>query len=195
MREMSASFFESAGEFRAWLQVNHQRVPELWVGFHKRDSGKAGITYGEALDEALCFGWIDGVRQRVNAHSYRIRFTPRRARSTWSLVNTKRARQLQRQGRMHAAGLIALRARDPRRSGIYSFESAARKLDEAYEVQLRKNEKAWAFFQTQPPWYRRTSSFWVMSAKKEETRTKRLAILLRDSARGQRIGPLRRQPK
>jgi uncharacterized protein YdeI (YjbR/CyaY-like superfamily) len=189
---MDATFFGSGAEFRGWLEVNHERATELWVGFHKRGSGRAGITYGQALDEALCFGWIDGVRQRVDANSYRIRFTPRRSRSIWSLVNTKRARLLRKFGRMHPAGLKALQARNPRRSGIYSFERVPRRLDKVYERELRRNAKAWAFFQTEPPWYRRTSSFWIMSAKKEETRAKRLSILIESSAKGERIPPLKR---
>ena len=189
---MKATFFARPTDFRKWLEKNHDTVPELLVGFYKKGSGKPSITWPESVDEALCFGWIDGVRRRIDDESYSIRFTPRRARSIWSLVNTRRVAELTKQGRMHSSGLEAFKARDPKRSGIYSFEQRekAQKLDAAHEAKLRANSKAWAFFQAQPPGYQRMASLYVMSAKKEETRLRRLAVLIEHSAAGRRIGLL-----
>ena len=183
-------FFKTPVQLRKWFKQHHQASPELWVGFYKKVTGKKGITYHEALDEALCFGWIDGVRKSVDAASYMSRFSPRRARSAWSRINIRRAGELIKLGRMSAAGLKAFKARDPKRSGLYSFENAPRRLSRQFEQKLKANEKAREFFQAQAPWYRKLASFWVMSAKKEATRRRRLAILIRDSARGRPIPPL-----
>jgi uncharacterized protein YdeI (YjbR/CyaY-like superfamily) len=186
---MKPVFFPTPADFRKWLEANHDTVPELLVGFYKKGSGRPSITWPESVDEALCFGWIDGVRRRIDDESYSIRFTPRRARSIWSLVNTKRVAELTRLGRMHAAGLRAFEARDPKRSGVYSFEQRQKDMTLAaeYATKLEANKKAWAFFQSQAPYYRRMASLWVMSAKKEETRLRRLATLIDDSAHGRRI--------
>ena len=184
---MKVTFFNSASEFRQWLEANQDKVSELWVGFYKKDSGKTGITYAEAVDEALCFGWIDGIKKRVDDISYMHRFTPRKLKSNWSLTNTRRAEKLKRLGRMQPSGLKKFEARDPRRSGIYSFENRPRKLEDIYEKKFRANQKAWEFFQAQPPGYQRTASWWVMSAKKEATRWRRLASLTDDSAKGRRL--------
>jgi uncharacterized protein YdeI (YjbR/CyaY-like superfamily) len=181
-------FFSNPSEFHQWLDRHHDKESELWVGFYKKESGRPSITYPEALDEALCYGWIDGVRKSVDEVSYKIRFTPRKAKSTWSLVNTKRVAELKRLGRMKTSGLKAFETRDPKRSGIYSFENAARRLDAVYEKKFQANKRAWAFFQAQPPGYQRTAIWWVMSAKKEETRWRRLASLIRDSQKGVRLG-------
>jgi uncharacterized protein YdeI (YjbR/CyaY-like superfamily) len=181
-------FFTSPAQFRRWLEKNHATTEELVVGFHKKSSGKNSITYPEALDEALCFGWIDGVRRNFDETSYTIRFTPRRPRSIWSLVNVRHVERLQKEGRMHAAGVAAFAQRDPQRTGIYSFESRPRELAEEYEKELRKNKAAWEFFQAQPAGWKRTVSFWIMSAKKEETRLKRLQRLIESSAKGERVG-------
>jgi uncharacterized protein YdeI (YjbR/CyaY-like superfamily) len=181
-------FFASPAQFRRWLEKNHATTEELVVGFHKKSSGKNSITYPEALDEALCFGWIDGVRRNFDETSYTIRFTPRRPRSIWSLVNVRHVERLQKEGRMHAAGVAAFAQRDPQRTGIYSFESRPRELAEEYEKELRKNKAAWEFFQAQPAGWKRTVSFWIMSAKKEETRLKRLQRLIESSAKGERVG-------
>lgn len=185
-------FFATSGDFRRWLENHHDTARELLVGFYKKDSGKPSITWPESVDEALCFGWIDGVRRRIDDESYSIRFSPRRARSIWSNVNTKRVAELTKQGRMHASGLAAFEARDPKRSGIYSFEQREKnqKLDATYLAKLRANKKAWAFFEAQPPGYQRLASLFVMSAKKEDTRLRRLARLIADSAAGRRIGLL-----
>ena len=174
-------FFRSANDFRRWLEKNHKKSPELLIGFYKKDSGKKSITYPEALDEALCFGWIDGVRRSVDNDSYSIRFTPRKGKSIWSLVNTRKANELIRLGRMHQSGLDAFGLRDPKRTGIYSFENAERRLRPEYEQKFQANKKAWEFFQRQPPGYQKLATFWVMSAKQEETRLRRLDTLINNS--------------
>ena len=186
---MKPTFFAAPADFRKWLERHHDAADELLVGFYKKGSGRPSITWQESVDEALCFGWIDGIRRTIDDESYSIRFTPRRARSVWSSVNIKRAEELTKLGRMHPAGLRAFEARDPARSRIYSFEQRreAQKLAPEYQAKLEANKKAWAFFQSQPPYYQRTTSWWVMSAKKEETRLKRLATLIEDSAKGRRI--------
>ena len=152
------------------------------------------MTWPESVDEALCFGWIDGVRKSVDEFSYTIRFAPRKPRSIWSTVNVRRAKELIKQGLMRPAGLRAFRERNEARSGVYGHEQKSHKLDSAYESQLMVNKKAWEFFRAQTPWYQRTASWWVVSAKKEETRLKRLATLIQDSAHGRTIAPLTRRP-
>jgi uncharacterized protein YdeI (YjbR/CyaY-like superfamily) len=167
----------------------------LLVGFYRRGSGKPSITWPELVDEALCVGWIDGVRKGIDDISYTIRLTPRKPRSTWSAVNIIRARELKRLGRMRQAGLDAFERRTDERSAIYSYEQRkVARLDPEAARSFRANKKAWAFFQSQAPWYRQTAIWWVISAKREETRRKRLAELISDSERGRAIGPLRRQP-
>ena len=192
VRCVKPTFFPAPADFRAWLEKNHDRVRELLVGFYKKGSGKPSITWPESVDEALCFGWIDGVRRSIDAESYSIRFTPRRARSIWSNVNTKRFAELTKEGRVHPSGLAAFEARDPERSGIYLFEQRSKdqKLGAAYAAKLEANKKAWEFFRKQPPGYQRLASLWVMSAKREDTRLRRLAVVIADSAAGRRIGPL-----
>jgi uncharacterized protein YdeI (YjbR/CyaY-like superfamily) len=190
---MKPKFFPTAAKFRAWLEVHHETEKELLVGFHKKGTGKPSITWPETVDEALCFGWIDGVRRSLGVSSYTIRFTPRRPRSIWSAVNVARAEELTRLGRMRPAGTRAFAARTPDRTGVYSFERlAAEKLTKPQEAALRANRAAAKFFDAQPPGYRRTAIHWVVSAKKEETRQRRLRLLISDSAAGLRIGPLRR---
>jgi len=189
-------FFSSPKAFRAWLQKHHAEEHELWVGFHKKNSGRLSISWPEAVDAALCFGWIDGVRKSLDVDGYVIRFTPRKPRSTWSAVNIKRVAELTKLGLMQPAGLEPFGKRSDDRSAIYSYEQRkTAKLSGAYEKQFRARKKAWHFFQAQAPWYRRVAAFWVVSAKKEETRLKRLATLIEDSERGQRVGPLRRPAK
>ena len=151
-----------------------------------------GITYAQALDEALCFGWIDGVRRRLDADSFSIRFSPRKPRSLWSRVNVRHVERLIRDGRMTKAGLAVFEARDQGRTGTYSFEQRKVELAAEYRRRFREAETAWAYFQGEAPWYRRTSSFWVMSAKREDTRIRRLETLIACSAARVRIGPLRR---
>jgi uncharacterized protein YdeI (YjbR/CyaY-like superfamily) len=190
------TFFPSAAEWRAWLEQNHGQTQELWVGFYKRGSGKPSITWPESVDEALCFGWIDGVRKGIDESSYVIRFTPRRSRSIWSAVNIKRAKELIASGRMQPAGLRAFEERRDERSAVYSYEQRhGAALDGSYEQQLRANEAAWRFFQAQPPSYQRAAVWWIVSAKQEKTRLKRLATLIEDSANGRTVGPLTRPKK
>ena len=186
-------FFATAADFRAWLEKNHAFHIELSVGFHKRDSGKPSITWPESVDAALCYGWIDGIRNSIDAISYRIRFTPRKPTSTWSAINVKRVAELTKLGLMHPAGIKAFEARKGDKTGIYACEQRkTAKLPPAFEKKFRANKKAWAFFQRQPPWYQRTATYRVISAKQEATREKRLAELIRDSEAGLSIKELRR---
>jgi uncharacterized protein YdeI (YjbR/CyaY-like superfamily) len=186
-------FFATAGELRGWLELNHATATELLVGFYKRGSGKPSITWQELVDEELCFGWIDGVRRGIDEVSYSNRITPRKPRSTWSAINIARAKDLIRLGRMHPFGLEAFERRTQERSAIYSYEQrkVARFHPEA-EQSFRAKKKAWAFFQAQPPSYQRTATWWVISAKREDTRKRRLAALIADSQRGRTVGPLSR---
>jgi uncharacterized protein YdeI (YjbR/CyaY-like superfamily) len=192
---MKPLFFKSPAEWRRWLQQNHEREDEVLLGFYKRDSGKPSVTWPESVDQALCFGWIDGVRRSSDSSSYTIRFTPRRRRSIWSKANVKRAGELIASGLMEPAGIRAFEARQQERSGVYSFEQDEVAFDKRQEQEFRREKAAWRFFQSQAPWYRRTATFWVISAKREETKAKRLRILIEDSACGRTIGPLtRRKP-
>lgn len=190
------AFFATPAAFRAWLEAHHADTAELWVGFYKKDSGQPSITWPESVDEALCFGWIDGMRKRVDATRYTIRFTPRKAGSIWSTVNVGRVEELTRLGRMHPAGLAAFAARVEARTSIYAYEQREHPtLTPEEDAQLQGNAAAWAFFARQPPSYRRTALWWVVSAKQPTTRQRRLTQLIADSAAGQTIGPLtRRRP-
>jgi len=186
-------FFATPADFRAWLEKHHAAYTELSVGFYKRDSGKPSITWPESVDAALCYGWIDGVRNSIDAVSYRIRFTPRKPTSTWSAINVKRVAELTKLALMHPAGVRAFEARRGDKTGIYAYEQRKKaKLGGACEKQFRANKKAWAFFRSQPPWYQRTAAYRVISAKQEATRKKRLAELIHDSEMGLRIKELRR---
>ena len=188
------TFFPTPAEFRGWLQKNHVAFEELWVGFYKRDSGKPSITWPESVDCALCFGWIDGVRKSLGEESYMIRFTPRKTTSTWSAINISKVEELTKQGLMHAAGLAAFTKRSEKKSAIYSYEQRHNgSLDASSEKRFRVNKKAWNFFQSMPPWYRRTATYWVISAKKEETRQKRLATLIDDCAHQRSLKHLDRE--
>lgn len=181
-------FFATPAAWRAWLEEHHGAHDELLVGFHKRGSGKKSITWPESVDEALCFGWIDGVRRSLDETSYTIRFTPRRKSSTWSAVNVARVAELTRDGRMHEAGQRAFAARSAARTGVYSFErTEAAVLPEEHAARLAASPAALAFFEAQPPWYRRTATHWVVSAKQEATRERRFATLLADCAAGRRL--------
>jgi uncharacterized protein YdeI (YjbR/CyaY-like superfamily) len=183
-------FFKSSAEFRSWLAKNRTAASELWVGFYKKESGKGGITYSEALDEALCFGWIDGVRKSVDPASYTIRFSPRQPKSIWSAVNTRRVAALIKAGSMDPSGLEVFRNRDPGRTLLYSYERERAEFTGLWLERFRSNAAAWRFFDAQAPSYKRTVTFWVMSAKKEETRSKRLDALIAESALSRRIGLL-----
>jgi uncharacterized protein YdeI (YjbR/CyaY-like superfamily) len=181
------TFFATPAAFRAWLERNHDKEPELLVGFYKRGSGKPSITWPESVDQALSFGWIDGVRKRIDDESYTIRFTPRRKGSIWSAINIKRVAELTKQGLMHAAGVAAFEQRSDKKSAVYAYENAPRELDPAYEKKFRANKKAWKYFNEQAPSYRRLAFYWVMSAKKEETRERRLLQLIDDSAKQRKL--------
>jgi len=182
-------FFRTQAAFRAWLERHHRSERELLVGFFHIGSGTPSITYPQARDQALCFGWIDGIRRNHDATSYTVRFTPRKADSTWSRVNLGRVKELKAEGRMRPAGIKAFEARDPKKAELYSFENPPRALDAAAVRAFKGNRRAWAWFEKQAPWYRRTAAWWVMSAKREETRARRLAMLISSAARGERASP------
>lgn len=184
---MTARYFKTPAAFRRWLAAHHATRTELLVGFYKKASGRAGIDYKDAVDEALCFGWIDGVKKRVDEHRYTHRFSPRRPGSTWSLINASRARELIALERMAAPGHAAFARRDPKKTGIYSFEQRPSWFDPALERVFRKQAAAWRFFRAQPPGYQRLATFWVMSARQEATRERRLAALVKSSAEEKRI--------
>jgi uncharacterized protein YdeI (YjbR/CyaY-like superfamily) len=184
---MNPAFFKSADEFRAWLEANHDTAKELWVGYHKKGTGKPSMTWPESVDQALCFGWIDGIRKSVNENSYTNRFTPRKRTSNWSTVNINRVQELIRLGLMQPAGLKAFEERDQKKDQSYSYEARERGLSEAYQEQFKTNAKAWDFFESQPASYKKGASWWVMSAKQEVTQKKRLAQLIEDSAHERRI--------
>ena len=186
-------FFATPEAFRQWLKKNHALATELWVGFHKKATGKPSITWPESVDQALCFGWIDGLRKSVDSESYVIRFTPRRPTSIWSAVNSKRAQELTRLGMMQPAGKKAFEGRDAKKSHLYSFERKRVTLGTAFGRQFRANQHAWEFFQSQPPWYRKTATWWVVSARQEVTRQRRLATLISDSEACRRIALMRRE--
>ncbi len=192
---MDAVFFNSPDDFRAWLSANGDQAREVWVGFYKKSADQTGISYPQALDQALCYGWIDGVRKTIDAQRYTIRFTPRKPGSVWSAVNLKRAAELERQGLMQPAGLSAYHGRDHEKTNRYSYEREASALSPEQEAQFRAHPAAWEFFQSQPPSYQKPAIWWVVSAKQDDTRAKRLATLIDNSANGQRIAPLRRPGK
>jgi len=184
---MKPTFFRSQAAFRAWLTTHHATTTELLVGYYKKGCGKPSMTWPESVDEALCFGWIDGIRRRVDDDSYTIRFTPRRPRGIWSAVNIRRAQVLADDGKMRPAGRAAFEARTENRSGIYAYEQRSATLPEEYARKIKENKAAWSFFQAQPPSYRKTLCWWVVSAKKDETRRARLDKLINASARGKRL--------
>ncbi|MFO7448206.1 MAG: YdeI/OmpD-associated family protein [Ignavibacteriaceae bacterium] len=185
-------FFKTKKDFRKWLEKYHNKKTEQWVGFYKKNSGKPSIDWPQSVDEALCFGWIDGLRKSIDGESYKIRFTPRRQTSNWSAVNIKRVGELTKLGLMQPAGLKIFEARRKDKTNQYSFENRHKGLDPVYEKKIKTNKKAWEFFNSQPPSYRKTAGWWVVSAKREETRLKRLDILIKDSENGTRIALLRR---
>jgi uncharacterized protein YdeI (YjbR/CyaY-like superfamily) len=190
---MKPVFFETPADLRAWLEQHHDSEKELWVGLYKKSSGRPSVTWPEVVDEALCFGWIDGVRKGIDDISYANRLTPRSPRSTWSAVNIARVKELTAQGRMRPAGLQAFEARADERSAIYSYEQRrSPELDDEQDRRFRANATAWDWFQSQPASYRKAAVWWVISAKREETRERRLATLIDDSEHGRTIKPLTR---
>ena len=188
MSSQAPAFFASRAKFRAWLQKNHAKASELWVGFYKKASGRGGLTYPEALDEALCFGWIDGVRKRAGDDAYVQRFTPRTSKSYWSAVNVARATRLIKEELMARPGLEAFERRDREVTARYSFERDSSRFTHAELKLFRAKRDAWEFFDAQPPYYKRVATFFVTSAKKPETRSRRLAQLIDLSAARQRLG-------
>ena len=187
VRTPTPRYFKSPADFRAWLEANHAEVREFWVGFYRKSVGKTGIAYLEAVDEALCFGWIDGVKKSVDEECYMHRFTPRKADSTWSVVNTKRMTQLIARGRVAARGLETFKKRDRAKTGRYTYERANAAFDAALEKIFRSDARAWTFFRAQPPGYQKLCTYWVLNAKQDETRRRRLAVLMKYSAEGKRM--------
>ena len=184
---MKITFFRTASQMRSWLEKHAESSTELWVGFYKKDSGKPSLTWPESVGEALCFGWIDGVRKSIDDTSYMIRFSPRKATSIWSEVNIKIAQSLIEQERMRPVGLKAFQARRVNKSGIYSYEQRSDSLPEAYERLFKRNKNAWDYFQAQAPSYQKAACWWIVSAKQEKTRLSRLEKLIDDSATGRRL--------
>jgi uncharacterized protein YdeI (YjbR/CyaY-like superfamily) len=184
---MDPRFFKTPTAFRKWLAINHAKSKELWVGFYKKDSGKPSITWPESVDEALCFGWIDGVRKSLDHESYVIRFSPRKPKSIWSAVNIRNVERLIKEKRMQPPGLTAYAARKEYRSGIYSYEQRPAELVEPYARIFKRRKTAWEFFQLQPPSYRKMMNWFIVSAKREETRRQRLDKLIEASAKGERL--------
>jgi uncharacterized protein YdeI (YjbR/CyaY-like superfamily) len=184
---MTIKFFKSPKDFRKWLKKNHSSKQELWVGYHKKNSGQPSMTWPESVDEALCFGWIDGIRKSVDDFRYTIRFTPRRRGSIWSSINIKRAQELIDKGLLYPAGMAAFNARKENRSGIYSYEQRSATLDGQYETRLKQNKAACDFFYAQSPSYRKAIGWWIVSAKQKATRLRRLEKLIRESEKGKRL--------
>ncbi len=177
--------FKTPAAWRGWLAKNHHTSREILLRLFKVHAADRGVTYKQALDEALCYGWIDGVARRLDADSYCQRFTPRRPRSIWSRINVGHVERLIREKRMTPAGLAAYRARDEKRTGVYSFENRPKSLPPPMAKRFRASKAAWQFYQKQPPWYRRTTTYWVVSAKQEGTRQRRLGALIDCCARGE----------
>jgi uncharacterized protein YdeI (YjbR/CyaY-like superfamily) len=190
-------FFETPAKLRAWFETNHDTATELWLGYHLKRTGRPSVTWQDAVDQELCFGWIDSVRYSMDGDRTAQRLTPRRKRSVWSNVNMKRYRELEDMGLVHPAGRAAFENRNVARSGIYSYEVRSRGLDAAAQAEFRKHKRAWEFFESQAPSYRRTAGWWVVSAKRDETRQRRLESLIEHSKRGERmpafVSPSRRR--
>ncbi len=184
---MKAKFFAKPALFRKWLTKNHDGKKELWVGFYRVGTGRPSITWPQSVDEALCFGWIDGIRKSIDDKSYMIRFTPRKPKSIWSAVNIKKVAELTKNDLMQPAGIAAFEKRDQKKSEIYSFEQKNVKLAKKYEKEFKKNKKAWNYYRDAAPSYRKQTIWWVMSAKREETRLRRLQILVDCSEKSEKI--------
>lgn len=192
---MDLTYFKSSSEFRKWLEKNHAIETDLWVGFYKIKSGIKSITYQEAVDQALCFGWIDGIKKKVDELSYTHRFTSRKSNSNWSSTNIKRVGELSRLGLMHPSGIKIFNRRDKEKIKQYIIERKIQTLDKSYIQIFQKQEKAWNFFLSQAPSYQKLASLWVMSAKKEETRLRRLNILIEDSENNRKLAAVTLESK
>jgi uncharacterized protein YdeI (YjbR/CyaY-like superfamily) len=186
--------FKTQADWRAWLEAHHDSSSEILLRLFKVHAAHRGLTYRQAVDEALCFGWIDGVVRRLDEDSFAQRYTPRRPGSIWSNINVGHVQRLIEEGRMTPAGLAAFEKRDAKRTGIYSFENRPKVLPPAMEKRFRANKTAWAFYQAKAPWYRRVTAYWILSAKKEETQQRRLETLIERSARGQVAAPILEKP-
>jgi uncharacterized protein YdeI (YjbR/CyaY-like superfamily) len=193
MAEPTPTHFKTPAAFRAWLRQHHKTASSVVLRISKNHAAKTGVTYAQALDEALCYGWIDGVRRSLDADGFSVRFSPRKARSNWSQVNVRHVKRLIQAKRMTRAGLAAFEAREEGRTGVYSFERRPMELRPAYRRRFKAAKAAWINFEQEAAWYRRTSSHWVMSAKRTDTQIRRLETLIACSAAGTRIGPLRRR--
>jgi uncharacterized protein YdeI (YjbR/CyaY-like superfamily) len=192
--EMNPIFFASPTEFVSWLEAHHGEESELWVGYHKKATGRPSMTWPEAVDAALCFGWIDGIRKSVDAERYKNRFTPRRKGSNWSAVNVKRVQELIAQGQVRPAGMAAWKAAIESKTAFYSYEQRHdAELGEEFAAQFQANVAAWEYFQSRAPWYRNAAIGWVIGAKKDETKRRRLQTLITDSAAGRTVSPLTRR--
>jgi uncharacterized protein YdeI (YjbR/CyaY-like superfamily) len=189
---MQPLFFAKPSELRQWFEDNHDKEREVLIGFYKKGTKLPSITWSESVDEALCFGWIDGIRKSIDETSYMIRFTPRKPKSIWSAVNLQKVEELTQKGLMQPTGLAIYHQREQKNEKVYAFEQTSIELNEEYEAKFKANIKAWDFFASQAPYYQKTAIWWVISAKREETRLKRLQILIEDSEVGQKIGQLRR---
>lgn len=189
---MTPIYFETQNHFRHWLEKNYDKITELWVGYYKLDSGKPSMTWSQSVDLALCFGWIDGLRKSIDSESYCIRFTPRKSTSTWSGINIQKVDEMIKLGLMHPAGIAAFEKRKELKSEIYSYENKPEKLTSEYEILFKSHTKAWDFFQLQFPSYQKTALYWIMSAKQEPTRLKRLSELISNCETGLKIKLLRK---
>jgi uncharacterized protein YdeI (YjbR/CyaY-like superfamily) len=184
---MKETFFETQNEFREWLEKHHQKETELIVGYYKVGSGKPSMTWSQSVDQALCFGWIDGIRKSIDKESYSIRFTPRRSNSNWSAININKAEELTKAGLMKPSGLKAFSLRKENRSKVYSYENGRINLDSKYEKQFMENKIAWDFFIKQAPSYQKAITNWIMSAKQEKTRKSRLERTIIESSQQKRV--------
>jgi uncharacterized protein YdeI (YjbR/CyaY-like superfamily) len=189
---MNIEFFATPEAFNKWLEKNHDKRSEQWVGFYKVKTGIPSMTWSQSVDEALCYGWIDGLRKSIDEKSYKIRFTPRKPKSIWSAVNIQKIAELTKAGKMRPVGIKAFKKLEEQNSKVYSFEQEKISMDKAFEQKIKANKKAWTFFHALPPSAKKQSVHWVMSAKREDTRLRRLDILIQSSEEGLRIPPLRR---
>ena len=187
---VDALFFDTAADLRAWFEANHDSAPELFVGYWKKGTGKPTVTHTEAIEQALCFGWIDSIARRIDERSYRVRFTPRRRAGVWSAINVAKIAELTERGLMHPAGLEAFVARKIDQAPAYSYEQAEVGFDDAQTARFRADQGAWEWFSAQTAYYRRAATHWVVSAKRADTRERRLAQLINDSAAGRKVPPL-----
>jgi uncharacterized protein YdeI (YjbR/CyaY-like superfamily) len=192
---MELKYFKSSSEFRKWLEKNHSKASELWVGFYKVSSNLKSTSYKEAVDQALCFGWIDGLKKKVDEQSYTHRFTPRKSKSNWSTTNINRVGELTKLGLMHPIGTKVFNQRNKKKIRQYSYERQTLTLDKSFLQSFQTYINAWSFFISQPPSYQKVAQFWVMSVKKEETRLRRLNTLIEDSANNKKIAAVTLEPK